>query len=149
MPIQTDTEQTQALVVGRTTEKVAKNISLAASGVHGSQARNGDGVEPWEDVGWEKLIHEHGAKAVPKPSQGLGVFHILPVKTLQGLDGRQTAPVDGFDVPHANWSDDTTDTITEQTDGDGAENNGGRAEWQIIEEVLSGKDDNAGGSIGG
>lgn len=148
LPIQSDAEQTKALVVGRTTEKVAENISLAASGVHCSQTRNGDGVEPREDVGWEKFVHEHSAEAVPEPSQGLGVSHVLPVKTLQGLDSRQTAPVDGFDVPHANRSDDTTDTITEQTNGDGAEDNGGCAKWQIIEEVLSGKDNNTGSGVG-
>ena len=148
LPIKTDAEQTQALVVGRTTEKVAENVSLATCGVHCSQARDGNGVEPWEDIGWEELIHEHSAEAVPEPPQGLGVSHVLPVKALQGLDSRQTAPVDSFDVPHANCSDDTTDTVTEQTDGDGAENNGGCAKRQIIEEVLGGKDENTGGGVG-
>lgn len=149
MPIERKGEKTQSLVVGGTTEKVVERLGLAAGGFHGSQARDRYRVEPGEDVGREELIDGHADEAVPKDSQGLGALDLLPVQTLQSLHCRESSPVDSFDVPDANRTDDTADTVTEQTNGDGAEDDCGCADGQIIKDILSREHHDAGSGIRG
>lgn len=51
-------------------------------------------------------------------------------------------------MPDSNWAHDTADTVAEQTDGDGAQNNCSRAQRHVVEKILGSKDLNTSGSIG-
>jgi len=58
-------------------------------------------------------------------------------------------PVDGVHVPNSNGPHDAADSVAKQTNGYGAEDNRGRAERQVVEQVLCGKYLHAGRSIRG
>lgn len=111
--------------------------------------RNRDRVQPWPDVGREPLVGEHAGKGVPEVSKRLGVLQILPVKSLEGLDGGKGRPIHGIDVPDGDGPEKTSDTVTKETDGDDCQDNGSSAQGHVVEEVLGGEDLNAGGGIGG
>lgn len=71
------------------------------------------------------------------------------MQSLKCLDGWQSAPVDGVDMPYGNRAHNTTDAVPKQTNGDSAQDDGGGAQRQVVEEVLGGENLDAGGSIGG
>ena len=51
-------------------------------------------------------------------------------------------------MPDSNWTHDTAYTVAEQTNGDGTENNRGRAQWHVVEQILGSKNLDTSGSIG-
>lgn len=71
------------------------------------------------------------------------------MQPLEGLDGGQSAPVDSVDVPHSDWAHDTTNAVAKETNRDGAQDDGGGAQGQVVEEVLSRKHHDTGGCIRG
>mgnify|MGYP000924405807 CR=1 FL=1 len=71
------------------------------------------------------------------------------MEPLQGLDGGEGAPVDGVDVPDGDGPHDAADAVAEEADGDDAEDDGGGAQGQVVEEVLGGEDLDAGRGVGG
>lgn len=58
------------------------------------------------------------------------------MQPLKGLDSRKSTPVDRLDVPDGNGSHNSTKTITEQTDRNGAEDDSDGTKGHIVEEVL-------------
>lgn len=58
------------------------------------------------------------------------------MQPLQGLHSRKSTPVDSLNMPDGNRSHYPTKTIAEQTDGDGAEDDGDGTEGHIVEEIL-------------
>lgn len=107
-----------------------------ANGV-GAAYGNRDTVQPREHVCREPLVGEHATKAVPEVPQRLGILQILPMQSLEGLDSGQSRPVDSIDVPHGDWSHDTADAVTEETNRDCTQDDGGGAQRQVVEQVLS------------
>lgn len=69
------------------------------------------------------------------------------MQSLERLDGGESTPVDGIDVPNSNWAHDTTDAVTKKSDRDGAQNDGNGTQRQVVKEVLSGKDLDTSGSV--
>jgi hypothetical protein len=115
--------------------------------MHSCKARDGDRVEPGEYVGGEEFVSKHAGKAVPKPSQRLGVPQVLPVKPLKSLDGGQRAPVHSIYVPYGNGTQNAADTVAKQPNRYDTQDNCCRTQGQIIEEVLRGEDVDTGGRI--
>lgn len=70
------------------------------------------------------------------------------MKSLEGLDRGQSAPVDCFDVPYGNRTQHTADTIAEESNRDGAQDDGGGAQRQVVEEILGSEDGDTGSSVG-
>lgn len=116
--------------------------------MHGGQAGDRDGVQERENVRREELVNEHAHKAVPEESERLGALQALPVKSLEGFDRRKSAPVDCFDVPYGNRTQHTADTIAKESNGDGAQDDGGGAQRQVVEEILGSEDGDTGRSVG-
>lgn len=116
--------------------------------MHGSQAGDRNGVQERENVCREELVNEHAHKAVPEESERLGTLHSLPMKSLEGLDRGKSAPVDRFDVPYCNGTQHTADTIAKESNGDGAQDDGGSAQRQVVEEILGSEDGDTGSSVG-
>lgn len=71
------------------------------------------------------------------------------MQPLKRLDGGESTPVDGIDVPNSNWTHDTTDAVSKEADRDGTQNDGDGTQRQVVEEVLSGKDLDTSGSVRG
>lgn len=69
------------------------------------------------------------------------------MQSLECLDGWQSTPVDGVDMPYSNGPHNTIDSVSKQTDGDSAQDDGGGAQRQVVEEVLCGEDLDTGGSV--
>lgn len=69
------------------------------------------------------------------------------MQPLERLDGGESTPVDGIDVPNSNWAHDTTDAVSKETDRDCTQNDGNGAQRQVVKEVLSGKDLDTSGSV--
>ena len=60
-----------------------------------------------------------------------------PANAVPGeFDDGESTPVDRVDVPDSDGTHDTGDTIAKQPDRDGTQDHGGRAQVQVIEEVL-------------
>lgn len=113
MPIEGKIEQPQAFVIRRSSKEICENRCLVASSLHGGEAGHRNGVEPWEHVGWEKLVQEHASKGIPKVSERFGGLDLLPMKTLESFDCRKSTPVDRIDVPDSNGSHNPSDAIAE------------------------------------
>jgi hypothetical protein len=111
LPVERETEHPQPLVVDGPTEEICKYSRLVAGGVHCGQARNGDGVQPREDVGGEELIEEHEHETIPEPSKRLGVLQVLPMESLKSLHGRKITPIDCIDVPDSYGSHDARKAV--------------------------------------
>lgn len=71
------------------------------------------------------------------------------METLEGLDGRQSTPEDGFNVPDSNGTHQTAEAVAEQADRNGAQDDGGRAQREIVEQFLRRKNLRAGSSVRG
>ncbi|KAK7757621.1 hypothetical protein SLS62_000636 [Diatrype stigma] len=131
-----------------TAEEIGKSSCRVTRGVHRGQAGDRNGVEPREDVGREELVGGHGRIAVPEEPERLGVLHLLPVEALEGLDRGEGAPVDRFYVPDADGAHDAADAVPEQPDRDDGQDDRGRAQGHVVEEVLRREDDDALGRVG-
>lgn len=94
--------------------QVCEHTCLAASSMHRGEAGDGNRVEPWKNVGREKLIEKHASKSIPEVSKRLGIFNFLPMKSLESFNGRKSSPVDCFRVPNSNWAHNTSDTVAKQ-----------------------------------
>lgn len=71
------------------------------------------------------------------------------MQSLESLDGGQSAPVDGINMPHSDGAHDTADTVSKEPNRNGTQNNGGSTQRQVVEEILSGENHDTGGSIRG
>lgn len=83
--------------------------------MHGGQTRDRDRVQKRENIGREELVKEHADKAVPEEPEGLRALKILPMETLEGLNSRQSAPVNRLYVPNSNRTQDTADAIAKES----------------------------------
>jgi len=108
---------------------------------------DGNGVKPREDISRKELIQRHSSKAVPEISERFRVLDFLPMQTLECFDGRQVTPEHGVDVPNRHRTHHTTQTITEEANGNGTQDHSGGTQRHVVEEILSGKDLNTCGSI--
>ena len=115
--------------------------------MHRGQAGDRDRVEPRPDIRRKELIKEHATQAVPEHSQRLGVLQVVPVQTLEGLDGRKRTPVHGVNVIHGDWAQQTAKTIAEQTDGDSCADDRGGLEGHVVEQLLRSEDLGTGSSV--
>lgn len=68
------------------------------------------------------------------------------MKTLKDLDCRKTAPVDRVNVPYADGAHDTADTVAEESNRDGAEDDCDRAQRHVVEQVRCSEDLTGGSS---
>ena len=116
--------------------------------MHCSQAGDRDGVEPREDVRREELVDEHATKTVPEHSQRLRILQVVPVQALQGLHRGKSTPVDGIDVVHGDWAQQTTKTVAEQTDGDSCADDRRGLKRHVVEQLLRSEDLGTSGSMG-
>ena len=71
------------------------------------------------------------------------------MKSLKGFDHGKSTPVDCIDVPDGNGTYDTGKAVAKQPNRDGTQDHGGRAQRQVIEEVLRCEHVNASRTIGG
>jgi hypothetical protein len=140
LPIERDAEPAKALVVSSSTEEVGERSCCVPSSVHGSQTGDRDGVQPGEDVRREELVDEHAGEGNPEPSDRLRVLDALPMETLEHLHSGKTAPVDRVNMPYADRAHDSADTITKESNRDGAEDDSNGAQRHIVEEVGCRKD---------
>jgi hypothetical protein len=99
LPVKRQSEEPQTLVVGRAAEEVREHSCLVAGGMHCSQARDGDGVEPRPDIRREKLITEHAREGIPEVPQRFGRLDALPVEPLEGFNNWKGRPIYSFNVP--------------------------------------------------
>lgn len=149
LPVERYVKESQALVVVGPAEEICQDGGLGAGRMHGGQAGDGDGVEPRPDVGREELVGEHAPEGVPEEPEGLGVLQVLPVEPLEGLDRGEGAPVDRLDLPDGDGPQDAADAVAEQPDRDDRQDDGRRAQGQVVEEVLGGKHHDGHGGVGG
>ena len=103
--------------------------------MHSSQTRDRYGVQPWEYVSREELVDKHARECDPEPPEWLGVLDSLPMETLEHLHRGKTAPVNRINVPNADGTHYTTNTIAEESNRDGAEDNSDGTQRHIVEEV--------------
>lgn len=52
-------------------------------------------------------------------------------------------------MPNGDGTHDTADTVTKETDGNGAQDDSCGTQWKVVEEVLSCEDHDTGGSVRG
>lgn len=70
------------------------------------------------------------------------------MKTLKGLDCRESAPIDSIDVPHGDGAHDTANAVAEETNGNDSQDDGCRTQRQVVKEILCRKHLNTSGGIG-
>lgn len=147
LPVQGYREETETLVVRRSTKESRQSCCSGTSRMHRGQARDRDRVEPRPDIRWKELIEEHATQAVPEHSQRLGVLQVVPVQTLQGLDGGKRTPVHGIDVVDGDGAQQTTKTVAEQADGDSCADDRGGLQGHVVEQLLRSEDLGTSGSV--
>lgn len=104
LPIKGQREKPKAFVVGGTTKQIGEHRSRVTCSVHASKARDGHRVEPRPYVSGQEFPAEHASKTIPENSQWLGILQVLPMKSLEGLDGGKIAPVHGINMPDSDGS---------------------------------------------
>lgn len=69
------------------------------------------------------------------------------MESLESFDRGKGTPVDGIDVPDSNGTKNAAEAIAKQSNGDDTQHNSGRAQRQVVEEVLCREHGNASGSV--
>lgn len=71
------------------------------------------------------------------------------MKSLERFDHRKSTPVDCIDVPDGNGAQHPGDTVAKEPNRDDSQYDSGRAQRQVVEEVLCCEHGNGGGTVGG